>query len=149
MGNRDSLDYAEYERQCEARRRENARYLAAFEGYLEAADLSQKTIDGHLDNVVFYLNTYLLREGPLPMEEGCRRADDFFGYFFIYKCMWSTPNTIKSTAGSLKKFYKCMLEHGFIEAESLRYLLETIRDNMGFWIETCKEFNDSSSDWLD
>lgn len=147
MGNLDDFTYEEYEQQCEARRQENARYLAAFEGYLEAAGLSQKTIDRHLDNVAFYLNTYLLREGPLPMEEGCRRADGFFGYFFIYKCMWSTPSAIKSTAASLKKFYKCMLEHGFIEAESHRYLLETIHDNMGSWIETCKEFNDPSSDW--
>lgn len=149
MGNLNNLSYEEYERQCDARRQENARYLAAFEGHLEAADLSQKTIDRHLDNVTFYLNTYLLREEPLPMEEGCRRADDFFGYFFIHKCIWSTPSTIKSTATSFKKFYKCMLEHGFIEAESLRCLLETIHDNMEFWIRTCEEFNDPSSDWLD
>lgn len=40
------------------------------------------------------------------MENGCKDEylSDFFGYFFIRKCMWSTPDTVKSTIASLKKF---------------------------------------------
>ena len=142
----EDFDYAEYERQCEAQRQENARYLAAFEGYLENAGLKESTIHRHLDNASFYLNTYLLREEPLPMEEGCRKADDFFGYFFICKCMWSTPGTIRSTAASLKKFYKCMAERGMVAPESYEYFIETIREDMEYWVEDCRQFNDPSSD---
>ncbi|WP_270490725.1 hypothetical protein [Holdemanella porci] len=31
------------------------------------------------------------------MENGCKDEylSDFFGYFFICKCMWSTPDTIR------------------------------------------------------
>ena len=49
------------------------------------------------------------------MEEGVTMLGDFLGDFFIRKCMWSTPATVKTTATSLKKFYKCMAEHGKIE----------------------------------
>lgn len=142
----EDFDYAEHERQCEARRQENARYLAAFEGYLENAGLKESTIRRHLDNASFYLNTYLLREKPLPMEEGCRKADDFFGYFFICKCMWSTPGTIRSTVASLKKFYKSMAERGMVAPESYEHFIETIREGLEYWVEDCRQFNDPSSD---
>ena len=39
----------------------------------------------------------MLREDALTMENGCKDEylSDFFGYFFIRKCMWSTPDTIR------------------------------------------------------
>ena len=49
------------------------------------------------------------------MEEGISMLDEYLGNFFIRKCMWSTPANIKTNATSIKKFYKCMLEHGKIE----------------------------------
>ncbi len=43
------------------------------------------------------------------LDEFCEdRINDFLGEFFIRKCMWSTPGTIKRTAASIKKFYKFM-----------------------------------------
>lgn len=137
----NEFDYEEYERQCEARRQENARYLAWFEESLKDAGLAQKTIRRHLDNVDFYLNVFLLRSEPLGMERGCFMADEFLGDFFIRKCMWSTPGSIRSTAASFKKFFKCMLEHEAIERESYDYLIETIREDMEFWTEDCEQFN--------
>lgn len=51
-----------------------------------------KKIANHVDNVESYINDYLLREDTLEMQEGCgSRIDMFLGYFFIHKCMWSTP----------------------------------------------------------
>ena len=66
----------------------------------------------------------------------------FFGDFFIRKCMWSTPASIKSTAASLKKFYKCMLQHGYIDKESYDYLCFDIKENMEDWQEECAIYND-------
>ena len=39
----------------------------------------------------------MLREDALTMENGCKDEylSDFFEYFFICKCMWSTPDTIR------------------------------------------------------
>jgi len=67
--------------------------------------------------------------------------DDFLGNFFIRKCMWSTPSTIKSTAASIKKFYKIMMQQGNIDKSNYKELIETIRDNMEFWLEDCEAFN--------
>lgn len=139
------MDYEEYERLCEVRRKENEAYLETFTRTLEEAGLSEKTINRHYDNVDFYLNEYLLREDADTMVQGCYRIDDFLGYFFIRKCMWSTPSTIKSTAASLKKFYKSMKDHGHISAADYEEVTDTIKDGMEFWLDDCATFNDPSA----
>lgn len=138
------VDYEAYERACEKRRTENDAYLDEFEAWLDAAGLSDKTISRHIRNVDFFLNTYLLREDAYSMEEGCGRMDDFLGYFFIRKCMWSTPETIRQNAASFKKFYKCMLEKGHIAQQSYDVLLADIKTGMPLWLEDCEEYNNPS-----
>ena len=141
--------YEEYDRPCEERRAENDGYLDEFEAWLEAAGLSDKTIQRHMRNVDFFINTYLLREDAYGIEEGCLRMDDFLGYFFIRKCMWSTPKTIKQNATSFKKFYKCMLEKGHITPQSYDILLDDIKTNMPMWLEDCEDFNNPTDDEYD
>lgn len=140
------MDYEEYERLCEVRREENESYLNIFEESLMEAGLSDKTINSHLRNVHFYINEYLLREDAEPMMEGCYKVSDFLGYFFIRKCMWSTPVSIKSNAVSLKKFYKCMKDHGHIDAIDYETLTTTIRDEMEIWLEDCEAYNDPDAE---
>jgi hypothetical protein len=65
----------------------------------------------------------------------------FFGWFYIRKCLWSTPNNIRTTAASLKKFYKCMCEFGHIEKEELRDFLETIKFGLDDWCDECAVYN--------
>ena len=100
----------------------------------------------NLNNINFYINNFLLYEEPIPMNQGCWYVDSFLGEFFIRKCMWSTPATIKSTASSLKKFYKCMLEHNKVEKGDYAVLSETIKDNMEDWLYDCRQYNDPSQD---
>jgi hypothetical protein len=69
------------------------------------------------------------------------KLDDFLGYFFIRKCMWSTPGTIKSTAASIKKFYSSMLQRGNIDESDYKELIETIKGNMDSWLEDCESYN--------
>ena len=90
----------------------------------------------------FYLNDFLLREEALTMENGCKDEylSDFFGYFFIRKCMWSTPDTVKSTIASLKKFYR-------LSKEDYEEFTDTIRVNKEYWIDCCSEYNDGISEW--
>ena len=138
------MDYEDYDQKCNEIRVKNEEYLAKFREDLTQAGLTQKTIVRHFSNIDFYINTYLLREEPLEMDEGsCEyKLDNFFGYFFIRKCMWSTPASIKSTAASVKKFYKSMLEHGHISNEQYDGLISTIRSNMQDWIHDCEAYND-------
>lgn len=136
------MTYEEYEKLCKLQQAKNYEYLDIFEKDLMASGLSQKTIKKHLNNVDFYINTYLLREEPLEMAEGCSdMIDIFLGYFFIRKCMWSTPGTIKTTAASIKKFYKCMNEHGYISKDRYEDLCDVIKVNMEIWQDDCETFN--------
>lgn len=126
----------------------NETYLEEFkEDLLNNAALKEKTINRHYGNVGFYINTYLLKDEPLEMICGTDSSyiDDFFGNFFIRKCMWSTPTSIKTTAASIKKFYKSMLQRGHIDKSNYNELMETIKYNMDFWLEDCALYNDPSA----
>lgn len=146
------FDYQECEKECSKIRLENDELLSLFEKDMANSGLSQKTINRHLNNVDFYINEYLLREEPLTMDAGITRLDMFLGNFFIRKCMWSTPGTIKSTAASIKKFYKCMTDHGKIEKSHYDFLCSDIKENMEQWQSDCALFNDPDSpnpfDWF-
>ena len=136
------MNYEEYEMQCKQQHEKNNSYLGIFQRDLMESGLTHKTIRKHVINVDFYINEYLLREVPFEMQEGCgSRIDMFLGYFFIHKCMWSTPGTIKTTAASIKKFYKCMNEHGYVSKEEYNYLCTTIKENMEIWQDDCAAYN--------
>jgi predicted nucleic-acid-binding protein len=84
----------------------------------------------------------LLNEDALTMENGCKDEylSDFFGYFFIRKCMWSTQDTVKSTIANLKKFYR-------LSKEDYEEFTDTICANKEYWIDCCSEYNDGISEW--
>ena len=136
------FDHEEYEKKCEVIRAANKELLDIFEKDLIASGLSAKTIDRHLSNVDFYINVYLLRAEPHPMEDGVGMIDLYLGDFFIRRCMWSTPGNIKTNAASIKKFYKCMLDHKKIPKKNYDYLCEEIKDGMELWQEDCAMYND-------
>ncbi len=140
------FDYDKYESECNKIRETNNKFLDLFKSDLISSGLSQKTIRKHLSNVDFYINVYLLREEPLTMENGISRIDMFLGFFFIRKCMWSTPGTIKRTAASIKKFYKCMADHGHIKDTHYDSLCTEIKENMEQWQADCAMYNDPDKD---
>lgn len=99
-----------------------------------------------LSNAEFYINTYLLYEDACDFTQGVWEIDDYLGYFYIRKCMWSTPGNIKSTAASFKKFYQCMLKHEMIQKSDYEYLCETIKENMWKWQSDCEIYNDPDAE---
>jgi len=145
----ENMDYGEYEKLCKQQEEKNEKYLGVFENDLIQSGLTRRTISKHLDNVYFYINQYLTRCEPLGMEDGCGyEVDDFLGYFFIRKCSWSTPGTIKTTAVSIKKFYKSMSECGYISKSKYNHLCDIIKENMEIWQDECKAYNNSSNDYF-
>lgn len=123
----------------------NNEFLKIFEDDLDKAGLADKTIDKHYGNVRFYLNEFLPRANLIPMEKGMYSVNEYFGYFFIHKCLWSTPATIKSTAASIKKFYKCMLEHEKITQKNYDDLCACIKENMEDWQNECEDYNNPNN----
>lgn len=135
-------EYEVYEKECQEIREINEELLELFEKDMMDKNLADKTINRHLSNVNFYINEYMLREDATLMEDGVRMLDMFLGDFFIRKCMWSTPASIKSTAASIKKFYKCMLDYGKIEKADYEFLCADIKEGMDEWRSACEAYND-------
>ena len=119
---------------------------------LKASGISAKTIQNHMDNVDFYLTDYMpfTDEEYTDMKAGAESFNlrDFFGYFYIHKCMWSTPNNLKTTGASIKKFYKCMADHGEISKEKYKELCTLFKEEMADWQEKCRRFNDDDDFFL-
>lgn len=115
----------EYEKKCEEIRRTNNEYLKMFEEDMNG--LSAKTIRRHLSNADFFINGYLLLYEPLTMEEGLSRVGSFLDDYFLRKCA-GTEGTRKEMAASIKKFYRCMKEHGKISETSFDILCDDIKE---------------------
>lgn len=139
------MDYDQYLKECKKIKETNYLLLDLFKEDLIQSGLKEKTISRHLSNVDFYINEYLLHYDAYPMEEGLNMIDDYLGNFFIRKCFWSTPGNIKSTAASIKKFYKSMVDHGKIDKEDYNDLCFLIKDSMDIWQMDCAIYNDPES----
>lgn len=132
------MDYLDFSEKNEDT---NHEYLLLFQEDLENAGLKDKTIYNHLSNANLFINEFLIYNMDATMEEGVTMLGDFLGDFFIRKCMWSTPATVKTTAASLKKFYKSMADHGKIEKKDYDYVCRDIKESMEYWQECCAEYN--------
>ena len=139
--------YEEHELACERIREDNAGRLKVFKESLEKAGLSAKTVARHVNNMDFYLNVYLLRYGAIPTSEGIDRVGSFLGDWFIRKCMWSTPASIRQYVASFKKFDKCMLSAGEIDASDYARLEDIIKEEKDDWIEECEAYNNGWDDF--
>ena len=106
---------------------QNTSYLHLFESDLHG--LAPKTIKRHLQNVDFFLNTYLLFDeaNPLRMQDGVNSIDDFLGYFLEEKT-YLTDSTKRSFVTSLRKFYKSMAKYGKITPEQYEDVVESLQD---------------------
>lgn len=123
--NNDSQNTAKYK--LDILHQQNSLYLQLLESDL--AGLAPRTIKRHLQNVDFFLNTYLLFDEALPltMEEGVNAIDDFLGYFLEEKTYFA-ESTKRSVVASMRKFYKSMVAHGKITPEQYEDIVESLRD---------------------
>jgi len=137
-------DYKQYEIECEKIRESNEKLLENFENWLRTSNLADTTIRGHLENIDFYINEYLLYEDAIEPQEGIFSVSMFLGYWYIKKAMWASESSIKSNAASLKKFYAYLSERGMVEKEDLDSLKETIRGEMPEWVATLDRYDDPS-----
>jgi hypothetical protein len=137
-------DYEQYEIDSERIRESNKELLKGFELWLGASKLAAKTIAGHIQNMDFYINDYLLYDDVIEPQDGIDEVSDFLGYWFIKKAMWASASSIKSNAASLKKFYTFLYEQKLVSKADLDSLKETIKDEMPDWIDTVARYDDPS-----
>ncbi len=127
-----SFDVDDYDKEFKRVEENNDKLLVLFEKALTG--LSDKTIKQHVSNASLFLNDYFYREGLENPQEGAEYIDTFFD-FFVRKCLWSSPATVKQLAASMKKFYKCMLQNGIVDDDAVEEVLMTIKYGLEDWMD--------------
>ena len=135
----------EYETLYKDNEKRNYTFLKEFEEWLVKQGLANKTITRHLKNASFYINIFLTHDEIIPMEDGMEHATEFYSYFFIRKCMWSTPNTLSESCTSLKKFYECMCELNHVSKEKYDLFAFLIKECRKEWMEECEYYNNNAN----
>lgn len=141
------FDLTEYDKKFEENAENNEKYISEFEKWLIDKNLSKKTIKKHISNIDFYLNEFLNFYDASSMEEGIDSVYDFLGDFFINKCLWASATSIKENAASIKKFYECMSERGYVDESDYKELCKEIKDNMDTFLENLDDFDNMDIDW--
>lgn len=125
----------------------NKKFIKEFNCWLKKQNLAAKTIRKHISNVNLFLNDYLPYYEGETMEEGVSSVYTFLSDWFIRKCLWSSKTSIKETAASIKKFYKCMNELGYIDNEKYNFVNFTIKENMDDFFASLEEYENGEDMW--
>ena len=143
-------DYKDWEKKVEENKKRNEKFIKEFDSWLNEKGLVKKTIRKHLNNASLYINVYLNYYDVSKMEDGVHYVHGFLDGWFIEKCLWSSRNSLKETAASIKKFYECMSEKEYVKQEDYRKLCREIKDNMDEYLEQMDAFdNDTYYDMSD
>ena len=137
-------NYKDYDKKLESNIKRNEKFLKAFEEWLNEQNLANKTIKKHLNNVSLYINDFLNYYDIKKMEEGVNFIYDFFDGWFIEKCLWASKSSLKTTSSSIKKFYKCMADKGYITEEDYKTLYCYIKENMDEFLEQIDAYDDGT-----
>ncbi len=78
------------------------------------------------------------------MEDGITAVYSFLDGWFIEKCLWSSRNSVKETASSIKKFYQCMSEKEYVSKEDYKELCDFIKENMDEFLEQVDAFDNGT-----
>ena len=137
----------DYEKKMNKNVKRNEKYLLEFEKWLNKKGLVDKTIRKHLNNVSLFVNDYLNYYDITKAEDGLDEVFPFLNDWFIRKCLWSSRNSLKETAASLKKFYQYMSENNYVDANDYKETFNFIKDNMNELLESVDEFNNFDDDY--
>jgi len=113
---------------------ENKKYLDIFEKDLEKQGYKEHTIEEHISNVDFYINDYLIKHLPKPMQDGCSLEVISFIETIVNEIVIpSSVFNIDKFLNSILLFYKCMSESGYVskqEYEECKKIVNSSRDEM-------------------
>lgn len=137
-------DYEHIEKEIDKNKEKNEKYIEEFEKWLIEKDFGDKTIRKHISNVDLFINGYLNYYNIIKAENGMDEIYDFINDWFIYKCMWSSKNSIKETVASLKKFYKYMSENNYVSVNDYKEMCSFIKDSMDDFYQTLDNYENEA-----
>lgn len=140
----ESMDYDQW---VEAMEKANRSVLKEFEKSLIDQSLSDKTIRKHVDNIDLFVNMYQTSYSYCgTMFDGWNDFDDFIGYWFVRKCLWSSVSAIRGLVASLRKFYLFLAKTNYVTEEERAQANLILDDGMEKWIDELHEFDDFAGD---
>lgn len=122
-------------------KRENETYLAVFQDYLEKFGVSEKLISTYIYNTEMYLNDFLAEECQKQMVSGIRELDVFFKEYYANWLPYATEGRMERIIKSLKMFYRCMHDLGYIDNKMYAFFEWIVKENKQEWIESFREWN--------
>lgn len=134
----------DYDKKVEENKKRNEKFINEFGEWLNSKNLVKKTIKKHIGNIDFYINDYLVYYEIVKMEDGMNEVYSFLNGWFIEKCMWATKNSIKEMAASIKKFYECMSERGYVKFEDYKEMCSEIKKNMDDFLSSLEDFDNGT-----
>lgn len=109
--------------------------------WLKQKNLSTRTINKHIDNTDLFINDYLVYYELSEAKDGLNDVIDFLDGWFIEKCSWSTRNSLKEQASSLKKFYQFMTEYNYVDKKDYEYIFNLLKQKMDDILDHVDEYN--------
>lgn len=137
-----------YEKDLEENQKRNEQILIEFTKWLEDKKLSSKTIRKHVSNIDLYINDYLNYYEVTKMEDGVNasQAHSFLNDWFIRKCLYSSKTSIIENSASIKKFYQCMSEKGYVSVEDYKDLAEMLKNCIDEFLDSLYEYENMDYD---
>ena len=120
--------------------KDNEKYLNEFEKWLVKQQLANKTIELHLSNVDNYINEFLCYTCAYNMIEGMDRVGTFFDDWFPQRA-YIRKDGVNKYCSSIKKFYQCMKELGYVDEEDYNDLCFYIKEEKEVWIDVAETIN--------
>lgn len=140
----------DYDQQVEAIRAYNRPILAAFQTWLTAARLADKTIRGHVENIDFFTE-FLVYYEPLRRLEEADEGDvfEFLSSWFPRKAMWASENSIKANIASFKKFFEWMGQTGKMSEETVGEILTMLKEDRDEFLGAVEAYEQALDEWDD
>ena len=108
---------------------------------LSLTGLADKTTKRHLNNIDTFVNHYCADLRNVNFVEGIKYVDEFLGDYVIHKFVCCSADSLRQMVTSIKKFYKCMLEHELISIAAYEDLCYLLKDCLSEWCEECEKYN--------
>ena len=115
-------------------------WLLLFQDSLLAKNVSQRSYETHMDNMMAFLFDYVYALRGESVESSTMLATDYLGEYLLDPANdLSTPEEYKGIISSIKMFFQAMLRNKVIDKASHKELLKQIRENQPTWMKTLKQ----------
>ena len=115
-------------------RKENEKYLALFQEYLEAYGMSRTLSDKHVENIDHYLNDYLADVLNREMKNSVRDLEPYIKNVY-FELEDTNIDTLEKFIKSLNFFYRCMHEKGLMSSPMYGLYEWLVKSNLKEWKE--------------